>query len=854
MTPGTKLGPYEIIALIGKGGMGEVYRARDPRLGRDVAIKVSAARFSERFEREARLIASLNHPNICTLYDVGPNYLVMEYIEGESPKGPMPLDEALRIARQIADALEAAHEKPIIHRDLKPANIKIKPDGLVKVLDFGLAKMHEPPGEDGDTVPLGLTEDGTILGTPAYMSPEQALGKKADKRSDIWAFGVVLYELLTGERPFKGKEVGDILESVVKEQPDLSRAPAEVRRLLQSCLEKDRNERLRDIGDVWRQLDETPAVPSSPRSRLAWAVAGALAVSLAVAGWALWHATRPMEQPSMQLSVDLGDDALLSQSGVAISPDGKRVAFVSKSTDGKTRLSLRALESPKAQPLDGTEGADAPFFSPDGDWIGFYAQGKIQKISIEGGAPVTLCDACASRLAAGNSATWADDGQIFFAGGKISRISSFGGTPEPVTESAPGELRQAFPHALPGGQVVLFTSVVAPNLEDASVEAISLKTGKRATLVQGGFDGRYLPGIGLVYFRQATLVVAAMDPRSLKLTGPAYPVVQGIAGGDFSRTGTLVYVPGTNPLQRGPLGFLDATGKFEQLPVQMSEIPRASPDGTRISIVRADATTSDVWIYTFAQQRLSRLTFVGGVSLDSEWAPDSKHLVFHSTSAASGPGLYWIRADGGGEPQLLLRATGIQATQGMSISPDGKRLAFSVTKPPSGGKPADDIMILPLDLSDPEHPKPGKLETFLHSSYSSNGPAFSPDGQWIAYVSTESGRSEIYVRPFPGPGGKWQISSGHGPGPAFWSRTSHELFYVDPAGHVMVVAYATNGGAFTAGQPRVWSDRRIAAFDLMPDGKRLIGSLLQDDNKPATHAMFVFNFFDELRRRAAEGK
>jgi serine/threonine protein kinase len=466
MNSGDKLGPYEIVALIGKGGMGEVYRAHDPRLGRDVAIKVSAARFSERFEREARAVAALNHPNICTLYDVGPNYLVMEYIEGESPKGPMPLDEALRIARQIADALEAAHAKPIIHRDLKPANIKIKPDGLVKVLDFGLAKMYEPPGEDGDTIPLGKTEDGTILGTPAYMSPEQALGKKADKRADIWAFGVVLYELLTGERPFKGKEVGDILESVVKKEPDLELAPPQARRLLKKCLEKDATRRLNSARDMDLLLEDAPiGEPQAAALRpwLGWAAAGLFLIAATLVSLLHFREQPPIAPEPVRFQIPLPDQTSFSSDEpmpFAISPDGRKVAFTLLSSDGVKQLWIRALDEVQAQPLSNGQIASASwpalFWSPDSRFVAFDSGDKLYKIDVSGGAPQPVCD-LPGRILGGS---WNRDGVIVFgtiAG--VKRVSASGGataTPLTVVDRSRGEVQHWYPTFLPDQRHFLY--------------------------------------------------------------------------------------------------------------------------------------------------------------------------------------------------------------------------------------------------------------------------------------------------------------------------------------------------------------------------------------------------------------
>jgi serine/threonine-protein kinase len=447
------LGRYEILAPIGAGGMGEVYRANDPQLHREVAIKVSAEQFSDRSEREARAVAALNHPNICHLYDVGPNYLVMELVDGPTlseriKSGAIPLEESLNIARQIIDALEAAHEKGIIHRDLKPSNIKIKPDGTVKMLDFGLAKVAEesaPAGSLESSPTLSLeqaTRAGTIIGTAAYMSPEQARGKIVDKRADIWAFGVVLYEMLTGRRLFQGETNSDTLAAVLKEEPDCNRVPQKVQPLLRRCLERDPKRRLRDIGDAWPLLDEASHPLPTVKSSVLWRVAaGVLALAFAIAVWAPWRgATRPIEQPLARLDLDLGPDVSLgSNPGPAaiLSPDGTRLVFVSQGSDGTRRLFTRRLDQPKAAQLAGTEGAYAPLFSPDGQSVGFFAGGKLKKTRIDGGEPVALCDAPAGR-----GASWGEDGSIIAALDSqvgLSQVKPETGKVFPLTELSLGK-------------------------------------------------------------------------------------------------------------------------------------------------------------------------------------------------------------------------------------------------------------------------------------------------------------------------------------------------------------------------------------------------------------------------------
>jgi serine/threonine protein kinase len=530
LKPGDKLGPYEIVSPLGKGGMGEVWKARDPRLNRDVAIKISARQFTDRFEHEAHAIAALNHRNICTLYDIGPNYLVMELVEGPTlaeriAQGPVPLEETLTIAKQIADALEAAHEKSIVHRDLKPANIKIKPDGSVKVLDFGLAKSGGAPELTSDS-PTMLTVAGMILGTAGYMAPEQAKGKEVDKRADNWAFGVVLYEMLTGQRLFEGETVSETLAAVLKEQPDLNRVPAKVRPLLRRCLEKDPQKRLRDIGEAMAWVESAPEAAIVPPARTKWmwpsVAAAALVVALAAVGWNLWRAPRLTDLPLVRQDVDLGSDiALLPPlpfaSNVVISPDGTRLAYVASAVSGGPRkLFTRRLDQPKATGLPATEGADRPFFSPDGHWLGFAAGGKLSKISADGGAAVPLMDLPGAFA----GAAWGEDGIIVAQLGKgLVRIPDGGGQSVPVTELATGELVQTSPQILPGGKAVLFASNVRGGADNATVDVVSLADRHRKTLARGAAFPRFAAplngakGAGyLLYIGKGTAV-----RRSLRL-------------------------------------------------------------------------------------------------------------------------------------------------------------------------------------------------------------------------------------------------------------------------------------------------------------------------------------------------
>jgi Tol biopolymer transport system component/predicted Ser/Thr protein kinase len=877
LSAGDKLGPYEILAPIGKGGMGEVYRARDPRLNRDVAIKVSAAQFSERFEREAKAIAALNHPNICQIYDVGPNYLVMEYIEGEAPRGPYALEEALRIARQIADALEAAHDKGITHRDLKPGNIKIKPDGTVKVLDFGLAKIAAAPastGENSPTLTIGMTEAGMILGTASYMAPEQARAKEAvDKRADIWAFGVVLHELITGKRLFTGEDVGEILAKVIRDEPDLSGAPPQVRNLLRSCLEKDPRKRLRDIGDAWRLLSrdsdgaESAPLPSRLGSAGGWIAAGVLAVAALGASWIAWSATRPHEKPVVRLDLDLGPDRTVRSlygPDVVLSPDGARLAYLSRN-----RLFTRRLDQPLATELAGTEGASGPFFSPDGQWIAFAAGGKLKKVSVTGSAAVTLCDA---TLLLGGS--WGEDGYIVATlnlSAGLSRVPAEGGAAVPLTQLDLGrrERTHRWPQILPGGKTVVFTSSanLVGGYDAATIEAVSLADGRRKTLVQGGSFGRYLAtqkGSGhLIYANRGTLFAVPFDPAALEVRGPTLPILEqvaystltGVAKLDASPSGILIYENGEFSAALVTLQWLEEGGKTRPLLAKPGNYgrPSLSPDGRRLALEVIDESTQDIWGYDLERDTMTRLTFDGKGNESPIWTPDGRSIVFQGPQ-----GLSWTRADGGGQPQSLLRTKGTAFP--WSFTPDGKRLSYMETT--STGY---DLFSVPLEGGSAAL-QAGKPEVLLQTPFDERYPAFSPDGRWVAYVSNESGNYEIYVRAFPeaaSGGGKWQISSGGGTYP-MWSRTGHQLFFEALDNRVMAAGYTVQGSSFVAEKPRVWSERQLSNLtntsrnlDFAPDGKRF--AVVMPVEQPASSSVrsrvtLIENFFDELRRRVPTGK
>jgi Tol biopolymer transport system component len=855
LTPGAQIGPYKIEAELGTGGMGDVYRAVDTRLNRPVAIKVAKERFSERSQREARAIAALNHSNICTLYDVGPNYLVMELIEDKPLTGPLPLDQALRYAAQICDALDAAHRKAITHRDLKPGNILVTKQGI-KLLDFGLARMA--PGESDPT----LTRPGDVMGTPAYMAPEQREGKPGDARSDIYAFGCVLYEMLTGKR-------------AVEERTPVE--PAALEGVLGTCLEKDPEDRWQSARELKHALGWVAGQGmTSPATRspapLGWtAVAGVLVLALMVVGTLFLRATRPPPlRPLVRLNAEIAADTPLARvdgSVLALSPDGARLALTLRGADGKVRLHTRLLQQNQFTALAGTENAFSPFFSPDGEWIGFFADDKLKKISVEGGAAVTLCDAPDP-----DGASWGDDGNIVAApngeAGGLWRVHSSGGSCVPLTKLNPGEVTHRWPQVLPGSQAVLFTvHTQFGNYDEANIDAFSLKTGERKTVQRGGFSARYMATSGgggqLVYLHESTLFAVPFDPGRMALAGVPTPILEDVrerggAGGDFafggapSGPGTFVYLSGKRQgLQ--PISWLDSAGKIQPLhaPPGVYTTPRFSPDGKRLAFALASGTGVDIWVKDLDRDTPSRLSFLAGVNRWPVWTPDGKNIVLRSENSPA-PGLYWIRSDGSGEAQRL--TDGKLNERPASFSPDGKRLAFSG----NGNSGSQDIFTASIE-SDPGHVRLGKPELFVGTPFYEGNPAFSPDGRWLAYDSSESGGTlEVYVRPFPGPGGRWQISTHEGFFPV-WSRDGRELLF-QQGPQVMAVSYNTKGDSFAAGKPRVWSGARLneggmPGYDLAPDGKRLAAILASDQaGGEPTHLTFLLNFFDELRRRVPAGK
>ena len=908
VSAGTRLGSYEVVAQIGAGGMGEVYKAHDTKLGRDVAIKVLPEAFAHdserlaRFQGEAKMLASLNHPNIATIHGLehsdSTHFLIMELVSGETlaervkRDGAVPVEEALKIAVQIAEALEAAHEKGIIHRDLKPANVKVTAEGKVKVLDFGLAKAFAGDTADSNpsqspTLSAVATMQGVLLGTAAYMSPEQARGKSVDKRTDIWAFGCVLYELLTGKQAFAGEDITEILAAIVKTEPDWSKLPESTPPnfglLLRRCLQKDKALRMQAAGDVRIEIQEALAAPPTTtaasavpstrrwRERLAWALAAALAIiaTVALSGW--WRFSRPAElKPLVRLDVDLGPDVSLGSprgADAILSPDGTRIVYVSQG-----KLFTRKLDQPKATELAGTEGAFAPFFSPDGQWVAFFAGTKLKKLFVEGGAlPVVLCDA-----SFGFGGSWGEDGNIIAAlaaFAALSRIPSTGGTPAPVTELAPGEFNQSWPQVLPGGKAVLFTSSTLGNFNDANIEVISLKDRRRKTLQRGGTFDRYLAtsnGAGrLVYINNGTLFAVAFDLNALEVRGTPVPLLEqvgykpqsGSALFDFSQTGVLLYRSGgTAGSGQVTVEWLDSEGMTQPLLAKPGFYtrPRLSPDGQRLALDIPEGSSRDIWIYDLQRDTMTRLTFgAGGLALNPVWSPDGRYIAF----SANG-GIFWIRSDGAGKPQPLTQTQ--HGLAPFSFTQDGKRLSWmELTGGLAENGGAYALWTMPLE-SEGTGLRGGKPELFLQDSSDERHPMFSPDGRWLAYTSNESGTYQVYVRAFPDKGGKWQISNSGGSYPV-WSHDGRELFFRSGDNRIMVAAYTVRGDSFVADKPRVWSEKRladsgivgVASYDLAPDGKRIAALMPAETpqgQQAQNHVIFLENFSDELRRKVPPGK
>jgi serine/threonine-protein kinase len=892
---GTKLGPYEIVAPLGAGGMGEVYRSRDTRLGRDVAVKVLPEAFAAdaesmaRFEREAKILASLNHPNVAAIYGLEESNrtraLVMELVEGPTlaeriAQGAIPIGEALLVARQVCEGLEYAHERGIIHRDLKPANVKITPEGSVKLLDFGLAKGLEGEAAAGDissspTISQLATKTGIILGTAAYMSPEQAKGKSVDRRADIWAFGCLLYEMLAGRRAFGGEAVTETLATVIRDEPDWSAlpqaTPPRIRDLLKRCLCKDVKQRLQAIGDARITIEEvqngTPGmVPTLADAagngisrwarHMPWAIAAILALALAATLILIPSRTRPPSGPVMHLT--LAANARHAEadraSALAISQDGTRVAYVvaQGSDTGKSgdlvspqtqtfELIARKLDQLAPSPLPATAGGSTPFFSPDGRWIGFFSGGALRKVSSDGGPPELLCE-----VPNISGASWGDDGFIYFAltgMAEIQRVPEEGGTPKVVLKTGSGEAVASFrwPQILPGGNTILFTTAGASWLaQHYKTEAYSLITGKRTVVMDEAANARYLAPGYLVFTRGNVLMGAPFDSTNLKVTGPAVPLIEGVTRDEwfgaadyaFSSTGTLIYQTGGVQTDYR-LVSVDMAGKVELLGTQVRgfEDLSVSADGKRIVTTLVENASADLWIYNRERDALTRLT-QGGDCADPLWSADGNRVIY--TNPAS---LYIVAADGSGPPEKI---DSEQYAEPDSFSPDGAELLYSTFNPAANDAA---LWLQPIKASaQRKQIFPGVARVF--------DARFSPDGRWIAYVSAQSGRAQVYLQAFPGPGERVQASTDGGSEPV-WAPNGSELYFRTPTKLMAVDVKARP--ALAVGKPRQLfeGDFRLSHHDygLLPDGRHFIMIQSVEGKRPQAELHVVVNWSDELKQR-----
>jgi len=912
LTVGDRLSPYEIVAPLGAGGMGEVYRARDSRLNRDVAVKVLLPALANdpdrlaRFRQEARILASLNHPNIAHIHgveDAGEHWaIVMELVEGPTladriVQGALPVEEALVIARQIADALEAAHEQGVIHRDLKPGNVKVRLDGTVKVLDFGLAKAleHSPaagvldPGGrrfDSPTIPAAMTAAGVIVGTVAYMPPAQLKGKAVDRRADLWAFGCVVYEMLSGRAPFEATTVSEVLAKIIEREPDWTALPAKtprsVRTLLRRCLEKDPRRRLDsaagarlEIEDVSSSFDLSPP-PVADRWRV-WAVVAAAALVAAVTAVTIWRVLRPepvspasvsrfgvMLPPAQPLAFSINDRDL------ALSADGTLLVYTA---GNQSELMVRPLDQLDAIRVGGIAHARAPFLSPDGRWIGFFDEldegvttgpviqrSVLRKVSMAGGPPVAIC-----RLTgASRGASWGPDDSIVVATSDTAtgllRVSAGGGDPVVLTkpDTAKDERDHYFPFVLPGGRGVLFT-ITRGGTAERQLAVLDLKTGQRKTLIQGS-QPEYIETGHLIFTNGGALWAVRFDLATLAVVGASVPVVDqvltlGAADFALSRHGTLAYVPVRTSDTRS-LVWINRQGVEEPAlaPPRGYTRVRISPDGTRVALQIKDKN-NEVWTWDMGRGKLTRLVF--GPASVALWTPDGKYIIFGSVSDAPDgfregqprANLFRRAADGTGTDERLTSSPHMQRAN--AISPDGRLLVFEELTASAGY----DLMVLSLGTR--------QVEPLLQTPFDERNAAISPDGHWMAYESNESGQSEVYVRPFPNVAdARHQVSNGGGRAPV-WAAHGHELFFVNRSSIMSAVVQLTP--VFSAGDPTILFDAptvvldgrfigsTLRVYDVSPDGQRFLtikdNAVASEYAPPPASMIVVQNWFEELKRR-----
>ena len=884
---GTKLRNFEVLREIGRGGMGRVYLAQDTKLDRSVAIKsippelACDSKARARLQREATLLASLNHPNIAIIHelieqDPDAGYLVLEYIQGQTlaeriKNKPIKLKEALLIALQIAEGVAAAHEHDVIHRDLKPGNIKITPEGSVKILDFGLAKPSDTQDERADSV---ITQPGRIVGTPAYMSPEQARGSTIDHRTDIWSFGCVIYEMLTGRLPFEGETATDTVARILERQPDWQAlpqlTPVNIRVLLRRCLEKDPRRRLQHIGDAAIEINETLNVPPNEpplgvpedgklnsanwKSSAIYCAAGFIIGIMAVCLILGNSATSPKQsvRPTQRSVILLPEDQTLalSRSGplgwahpsITLSPDGSHLVYVA-SIGETTQLFVRSMNEYQAKSMPGTEGAFCPFFSPDGRWVGFLTNDKLKKVSILGGNPEILCDARNPR-----GGSWGDDETICFGesqGISIAQIPASGGTAIYLVPKIESDDKSIYQYnkleILPGSKWVLFSG-------NGNIGVVCPETGEQKLLDEKGYYARYLPTGHLVYARAGVIVTAPFDLATLRVTGDSVPVLENVlldSGYNtvqytFSRNGLLVYVPGGDTSRCIPV-WVNRQNKTEPLPmpVQIYGTPKLSPDGTRLAIEVKAGAKQDIYIYDIATGRSTRLTLKGS-NISPVWTPDGRRVTFlRYMEGQEKWSLFWKPVDGGGNAELLYSSQ--YDSVPCSWSPDGNRLAFFGKRPTTKG----DVWVLSLEGA-------REPECIIATEFTEWAPAFSPDGRYIAYTSDKDGKFQVYVCPYPDNDWVRLISDDFGEEP-IWSPEGDELFYRN--GDKWMVVSTTTEPEFTAGTPRVlfegpFNNVSGISYDVAPDGQRFLVLQPQYDDSQVRELHVVVNWFEELKRLA----
>ena len=889
LTPGTTLGPYEIQTPLGAGGMGEVYKARDTRLDRIVAIKVlpehvaADPALKQRFEREAKTVAALSHPHICPVFDVGSqdgiDFLVMEYLDGETlaqrlEKGALPLDQALEIAIQIADALDKAHRQGIVHRDLKPGNIMLAKGGA-KLLDFGLAKLKPAgaaPGVSAPTVSAGLTGEGSILGTLQYMAPEQLEGQEADARTDIFAFGMTVYEMVTGAKAFEGKSQASLIAAILeREPPPMSalepQSPSTLDRVVKKCLAKNPEERWHTAHDLHDELtwiaesDASVSLPASTQTggqpalwRRALPSVAAAVVASAIVGLTIWSVTRPEPappEPAVRSVVTAPPSEAVATGGsnrdLAISPDGSRVVYT---TGSPPQLYVRPVDQLEGMPLRGTEGARGPFFSPDGNWVGFADGQTLKKISVLGGPTVRLCPLGADL----RGASWGPDDTILFgvSGGSrvLFRVSAAGGEPEvflePDTDAV--EVSYRWPEILPGGRAVLFT-IEGPGFRTRQIGLLDVDTGEQTVLISVGSNPSYASTGHIVYGTDGTLRAVPFDLDRLAVTGDPVPVVEavmtklsGAVNFSLAGDGSLVYVTRGTVGDTRTLVWVDREGREEPLAAEPRPYGglRLSPDGRQVAIELLDPGNRDLLIYDLARATPTRFTFDPAIDTAPIWSPDGERVAFASNREGL-PNLFWKAADGTGDAERL--TTSANPHLSSSWSPDGQTVVFYQRSPETVG----DVGVLSMD---------GERATalLLSEEFEQQYPEISPDGRWLAYTSNESGQIEIYVRPFPNvDAGKWQISRDGGNYP-LWAPDGRELFYRRLANRAVMVVPIDTEPTFSPGNPDVLFDAADfvlagfpgRAYDISPDGRFL---MVKEPAGSSADIILVLNWLEELLER-----